>query len=233
MNHMTQRTAFSWGLAGFVSLLLILAGSSCSSDAPDLSPLTDEDVGLIELRWGETPDGAREKMLRMTGLEILPDTTMVLEDEPLYITADSVIPPRIGDLTYRQLRFAGGTFFGYDVEQWHLWFSDGTALRNLDIIFPASLPREELYDDLGNRFLFLYGIPERGGLVWKKYRSRNWTERYVDGETPEMGAMLTWGRIPGQVTISYHDLLYTDSLEQIEYGEPISLEEWNAMKEGR
>jgi len=169
-------------------------------------------------------------MHRLSGLGDLNDTAVVLEDEPRFIGPDSVIPPRVGDLTYLQQRYDGGMFCGYPVEQWQLWFSDGTSLRNVDIIFPASEPVEDLYADLGDRLLQLYGVPERGGLVWKKFRSRNWSERFEAGETPETGALLTWGRIPGQVTLSYHDLVYTDSLDAIEYAEPITLEAWKARK---
>jgi len=196
-------------------LLTTVALVSCSSEAPDLHPLMGSDAGLVELDWGEGPDTAGEKMLRMNGLDRLADTIVVLKEEPLFISADSVVPPRIGDLSYRQLRFNGGAFFGYQVEQWQLWFSDDVSLRNVDIIFSPQFMVDELYNDLGDRLLMIYGVPERGGIVWKKYRSRNWSERHVGGEEPGTGALLTWGRIPGQVTLSYHDLLYTDSLEQI------------------
>jgi hypothetical protein len=178
-------------------------------------------------------ESAKARMTSMDGVVFRTDTAVVITEDPLYLSPDSVIPPRIGDLGYTQSRFTGGTFFGFPVQEWVLWFADGQGLKNVDIIFPPDQDVEEIYASIGSRLLTLYGIPERGGIVWEKYASRNWTERNVQGEQAETGALLTWGRIPGQVTLSYHDLLYADSLDTIEYGEPISLREWKVRQEAK
>jgi hypothetical protein len=196
----------------------------------DYTPLIGTETGLVQLTWGEGIPTAKEKMTLMEGVEFRTDTLVILEEDPLYISADSMIPPRVGNLSYVQCRFVGGTFFGFPVDEWLLWFSDGNQLRNVDIVFSPDLAGEEIYGSVGSRLLTLYGIPERGGIVWEKYRSRNWTERHAMGEQPETGALLTWGRIPGHVTLSYHDLMYADSLDAIEFGEPIALGEWNKRK---
>ncbi len=220
-------------LTACITVLAVFLLPSCTSEPPDLTPLIGADQGLVEIAWGESPAPSLEKMLRLPDLAEMPDTAIVLTDEPLFISPDSVLPPRLGDLSYRIVRFSGGTFLGNAVDEWQLWFADETHLRNVDILFAPSLPTDELYEDLGNKLLVVYGVPERGGVVWKKYRSRDWSQRHVAGEDPETGALLTWGRIPGRVTLSYHDLAYTDSLEQVPYGEPISLDVWNARKAGQ
>ena len=198
----------------------------------DYSPMTQETSGLTQIAWHDRFPSVRMHLEEIPGVAFVDDSLITISEEPLFLSADSVIPPRLGNLKYTRSNFSGGTFFGRPVAWWYAWFSDEGFLRNIEVLFEKTTAPDEAFAAVGEQLMIVYGSPDVSTPVYQEYSLRGWTERSEGGEFPGTGVLLTWVRYEGVLSLGFHEFAYADSLNGVPLPEAVSMNEWKKSHAG-